>query len=350
MKSKLYTVLQLAAVYVGTIVGAGLASGQEITQFFTIYGYKSFYGILLCCFLYIFFSSIIINLTVELKLKSYKDLIKTVSPNFLGEVTDFVTSLFLICGTGIILAGSGSMLSQYFHMSKLIGVLLMCILSSIVLLRNTQGLFEVNSIIVPCLLIIIVTIFILYISFSSDTQNIKSLITVPNIKSNWFFSTLLYASFNILGSSGVLVPISSENKNVKTLITGVIIGAVVLTILAGIINYMLLLNMPSSIKYEIPLLYISNRFGVLIQVLLLIVIWFEMFSTCISDIYSVAKALEQKTSVSYSTAMVIIIFMALPISQFGFVKLISFLYPAFGFISLFFLIKCVFFYYRNFLR
>lgn len=42
MKS-IIKVFQVAFVFIGTIVGAGLASGKEITNFFTVYGYKSFY-------------------------------------------------------------------------------------------------------------------------------------------------------------------------------------------------------------------------------------------------------------------------------------------------------------------
>ena len=47
-------IFQIAAVFIGTIVGAGLASGKEITTFFTKYGYISFLGILLTGIFYIF--------------------------------------------------------------------------------------------------------------------------------------------------------------------------------------------------------------------------------------------------------------------------------------------------------
>ena len=53
MIKKLSDVFQVAAVFIGTIVGAGLASGKEISNFFTYYGYKSFIGIIACGILYI---------------------------------------------------------------------------------------------------------------------------------------------------------------------------------------------------------------------------------------------------------------------------------------------------------
>jgi uncharacterized membrane protein YkvI len=56
---------QIAAVFIGTIVGAGLASGQEIRQFFTEYGYKGFGGILICCLIYIIIGYMIVSISLK---------------------------------------------------------------------------------------------------------------------------------------------------------------------------------------------------------------------------------------------------------------------------------------------
>jgi len=350
MSKKISLVFQIAAVFIGTIVGAGLASGQEITQFFTVYGYRSFIGIILCCFIYIIIGSMIIKISVRYNLKSYNGLIKIVSPGFLGEITDILTGVFLICGAAIILAGSGALLSEYFHFSKWVGIFLMCLLSIIVLLRNTKGLMEINSFIVPSLIIVILTIFFLYIFFSKEFISIPYLKSIPYTKNHWYFSTLLYGGFNILCCSGVLVPLSSEIKSEKYLIVGTIIGAIGLTILSLCINFILLLNMPYILKYQIPLLYISNRFGKIIQIVLIAIIWLEMFSTEVSDIFSVTRTFEEKFKISYKKSIFIIMLAAIPISQIGFVKLIHILYPAFGLVSIIFMLQCIIFYYRNFYK
>ena len=47
MRKNYINIFQVAVVFIGTIVGAGLASGKEITHFFTSFGYKSFLGIIL---------------------------------------------------------------------------------------------------------------------------------------------------------------------------------------------------------------------------------------------------------------------------------------------------------------
>ena len=349
MKKNIGSIFQVAAVFIGTIVGAGLASGQEITQFFSTYGYRSFWGILICGLIYIAISSIIISISVKYKLSSYTELINLVSPGFFGTITDIFTSFFLISGAGIILAGSGALLHQYFGVSKWVGILLMSLISLYTLLKDTKGLIAINSVIVPALTAIILTIFVLYIVFYKDMVSASYIKQIPSYKniiipSQWLFSALLYAGFNMLCCSGVLVPLSGEIKHRRILIPGVILGALGLTVLCYFINIMLLLNIPQIFKYEIPLLYITHRFGMLMQILLLCIIWFEMFSTEVSDIYSVGKTFEKKFNISYKKSVLIILLLAIPISQVGFRNLIKVLYPGFGAISLIFLVQCIIFY------
>ncbi|WP_375373002.1 YkvI family membrane protein [Clostridium estertheticum] len=349
LKKTIGLIFQTAAVFIGTIVGAGLASGQEITQFFSTYGYVSFWGILVCCLIYIIVSSIIVSISLKNKLNSYTELITLVSPGFFGIITDIFTSFFLVSGAAVILAGSGALLHQYFGISKWVGILLMAIISLYTVLKDTKGLITINSFIVPTLITIIVTIFILYLLFYKDMVSATYIKQIPSYKNNiipaqWFFSALLYAGFNMLCCSGVLVPLSQEIKYKRVLIPGVIIGALGLTILCYLINTMLLLNIPQIFEYEIPLLYITHRFGMLMQIFLLCIIFCEMFSTEVSNIYSVGKTLEKKFDISYKKAVLLILVVALPISQIGFKTLIKVLYPGFGAISFIFLIQCILFY------
>jgi len=349
LKKNLKIIFQIAAVFIGTIVGAGLASGQEISQFFATYGTKSFWGLIICTVLYIVLGNIIIKLSRSFKLNSYKELISLVSHGILGDIITILVSFFMLSSASIILAGSGALLSQFFKIPKLVGIIIMILCTLVVLFKNTAGIVEINSIIVPVLLTVISIIFILYLMFS---RNVGYIYTSHFIayKKNWIISSVLYSAFNILCCSGVLVPLSTEKKynNFKNLILGVSLGAIALLLISSMINFMLILNLPYTLKYEIPLLYISSRFGKLIQLILLITIWCEMLSTEVSDIYSIAKSLENSSfKISYKKSVLLVIAISLPISQIGFKNLISVLYPAFGVISIFFMVQCSYFYVKH---
>jgi len=347
LRNDILKIFQVSAVFIGTIVGAGLASGKEITEFFTSFGIYSFLGILLCGFLYIIMGSIICKISIMYKLNSYGDLMQTISPNILGKLTGSITTLYLISSASIILAGSGALISQCFSVPKIVGTLIMLIFASIFLLRGTGGLITVNSFIVPALIFTITLITILYFVFARDSVSLTNLSNYPPRKNGILISTILYAGYNLLCSSGVLVPLSTEVKKPKVILIGITLGAIGLTLLCIMINLLLAANQPYIYEYEIPLLFVANRFGSFIQALLLIIILLEMFSTEISDVYSISKTLEQTFNIQYKKGIFMVLSLALPISQIGFTNLISTLYPIFGFLSLIFIAQCIIFYIKH---
>lgn len=347
MKENIKLIFQVATVFIGTIVGAGLASGKEITQFFTQYGIKSFIGIIGCGIFYIIIGSIISKISIHNELNSYSDVINLISPNLIGKFTGFITTLFLISSASIILAGSGALIQQFFGIPKIIGSLIMVCISLFFLLKGTDGLIEVNSFIVPGLIITITLITILYFSFSPDTVSMDNILSFKPKRTGIFLSTLLYAGYNTLSASGVVVPLSNQIKKPKVMAIGIISGVTGLTILCSMINLLLTVNQPYIYNYEIPLLFVANRFGNIIQAVLLMIIWLEMFSTEVSDVYSISKTLEQSFNLEFKKVIFVVILIALIISQFGFGNLITRLYPLFGLLSLLFISQCLFYYFKN---
>ena len=347
MKNELIKIFQVATVFIGTIVGAGLASGKEITEFFTKYGISSFLAIIACGIIYIILGFIISKVSVDYNLNSYSDLINLISPNILGKFTGFITTFFLISSSSIILAGSGALIHQFFGIPKLLGSLIMIFIAVFFLLRDTEGLIEVNSFIVPGLIGTLTLITALYFSFCKDTISLNNISSFPPQKSGLVISTILYAGYNTLSASGVLVPLSTQIKKTKTMIIGVAAGAIGLTLLCLMINLLLTINQPYIYNYEIPLLFVANRFGNIIQALLLVIIWLEMFSTEVSDVYSISKTLEQTFNIKFKKAIFMVLGIALLISQLGFGNLITKLYPMFGLLSLLFIIQLIVFYKKH---
>lgn len=347
MKRELSKIFQIAVVFIGTIVGAGLASGQEIKEFFTSYGISSFVGIIACGIFYVIMGSIVSKISIKYKLNSYGDVIKVVSPNLLGKITGVITTLYLISSASIILAGSGALINQFFGIPKIIGSLIMIVLAIFFLLRDTDGLIEVNSFIVPTLVITITTITILYFMFCKDMISLEFLTKFEPKKTGITLSTILYSGYNTLCCLGVLVPLSNQVRKPKTMFYGIALGALGLAALSFAINFLLMINQPYIHQYEVPLLFVAQRFGNIIQALLLVVIWLEMFSTEVSDVYSISKTLDNTLNIDFKKAIFLVIIIALPISRIGFSKLIGSLYPFFGLLSLVFIIQTIYFYFKH---
>ncbi len=70
----------------------------------------------------------------------------------------------------------------------------MAIIASLILMRETDGLVEINSIIVPSLIIVTTTLMILYVIFANDPITIGSLVSsTPKLSKGVFtWNTLLW--------------------------------------------------------------------------------------------------------------------------------------------------------------
>lgn len=86
---------KVAATYMGTIVGAGFASGQEVLQFFAVYGRTGLWSILISTVFFSFFGYTILMLGNKLKAKSHLKVIRFANGKILGFIVDLIITIFL---------------------------------------------------------------------------------------------------------------------------------------------------------------------------------------------------------------------------------------------------------------
>ena len=340
-------IFQVATVFIGSIVGAGLSSGRELNQFFSSYGYKSIIGLIVCGIVYVLIGKMMVEISKEYGTKSYNEFVSLVCGKKLGLFINIILTLFLLSSTSIILAGSSAVIQQYFGVPRWIGFVIMIGCSTIFLLRNTEGLFEVNSLIVPFLVCIMTFIFFGFIKKHPDQMTLSYMDSIPKAKSNFWPSAITYASFNIISIVGIVVPLTREMRDKNTIVKGIGFGSLFLTIISIFITLLMLVN-PSYIEqYEIPILAVAGKVGPILQIGMMMVVWLEMFSSQISNIYSLTRSMESRFKIPYTTGIFIVLIVAMPFSLMGFSKLVEVLYPLYGVLSLLFLGGCIRFYFKK---
>ena len=83
-------VLKIGFAFMGVIVGAGFASGQEILQYFTSFGTLGTIGAVVSTALFAYLGMILTNIGSRLKVESHKDGIYEISGRWLGYIVDAV--------------------------------------------------------------------------------------------------------------------------------------------------------------------------------------------------------------------------------------------------------------------
>ncbi|MNO37611.1 hypothetical protein D3C76_276950 [compost metagenome] len=191
---------------------------------------------------------------------------------------------------------------------------------------------KLNSIVVPMMIILSLTI-IANTAGSPGAARFLTLETEQGMLGVWA-SPLMYAAFNLSMAQAVLVPIGSHAPTRKTIISGGLIGGagVGFMLMAG--HYALSANMPGITQFEIPMGNIAQQLGSVIRIIYILLIFMEIFSTFVADIYGITLQLQQRIHLDRKFISITILFICYLTSQFGFSSLLSVLYPLFGLFSL----------------
>lgn len=95
-KVNIKTVISFAGAYVATVIGSGFATGQEILQFFTFYGYAGIIGGIISMVLFSWFGAEVIDKGRELKLKEPIKIYQVYCGKYLGTFFEWFGPLFYL--------------------------------------------------------------------------------------------------------------------------------------------------------------------------------------------------------------------------------------------------------------
>lgn len=326
-------VLKVVFVIIGTLIGAGFASGQEVYLFFFSYGMKGLIGILI--------SSIIIGVVIystfnilnKYKINTYKDFLNILIPKNtkLKIIANFIINIFILITFFIMIAGFGAYFEQEIGINRLVGSLILAIITFIVFMTSIKGVVKVNELLVP---ILIGFIFIIGIISIKDTHilNLENYVIRTNY-TNFALSAVLYSSYNSILLIPVLITLNNYVKNKKQIFYISFISAIV-TILLSVIIFLLLVRVDVDIsKLEMPVVYVVSNMFKILRYIYGVIILGSIFTTAISLGVSFLQN-TAKNKKGYTQISIIMCITSVIISKFGFSNLVSLLYPIFGYLGL----------------
>ncbi|TMV47815.1 hypothetical protein FE783_20495 [Paenibacillus mesophilus] len=329
--------LQIAFTYTGTIVGAGFATGQEILQFFTRYGAAATATILFAGLMFIWLGTRMMLLAGSLKAASYEDLNKHLFGPKIGEWFSLFTLAMLFGITTVMLAGGGSVFNEHFKLSYQAGLLLTLLFAYLVIARGLQAIVAVNTVVVP-LMVLFCALIITSTVGSPNAGNWLALTSDRPALHIWA-APFLYVSYNLVTAQAVLVPLGASVQDRKAVIWGGVLGGAMVTamLLAG--HFALASQMPGITQFEIPMSRLIARLGGGVQLLFILVIFSEIFTTYIANVFGLTLQIRQRTGWPAKPVIVAILTGTYLIGQIGFSTLLSTLYPLFGMLGLIWFVR-----------
>ena len=321
-------VFSIVLVIIGALIGAGFASGQEIYSFFYSYGVIGLIGILVTGSLISLLIYKSLKIIYKNKIKNYDEFLNIFIKNEkITKVINVILNILLLVTFYIMIAGFGAYFEQEIGVNKIIGSLILAILSAIVFFTSVKGVLKVSEYIVPILILFIVIIG--GINLATIDVNME----IPVIKKGWFLSAVTYCSYNIILLIPVLISLREQIKKEKNIKYIAIISGIIIATLS-IMVYMLLTKSDIEIStLEMPVVYIVRTFFTKFKNVYAFIILSSMFTTAISIGIGLLQNIS-KNKKSYTQIVIFMCITSLLISNFGFSKLVNFMYPLFGYIGI----------------
>ena len=326
-------ICKITFVIIGTIIGAGFASGQEIYTFFNKYGANGIIGICISILLMSYIIYKTFKIVLENNINNYEEFIKTIMPQkfkdnkILRLTISNIINIFLLICFNIMVAGFATYFVQELNISKWFGAIIIAVLSFITLSKNIDGVIRINTFLIPVIILLIVFLGISKIEFVSIVSNNY------NNSNYWILSSILYASYNSITLIPLLIGLKDKiNIKKQPIIISICVGTIMLVL--SIIIFLLMNTFINQIYgIEIPLIYIASSLGRGFKYIYGIVILIAIFTTAIGSGYGFLSNITKQRK-TYMLCAGAICLASIIIGQIGFSSLINFLYPIFGYLGI----------------
>lgn len=325
-------IFKVIFVIIGTLIGAGFASGREIYIFFSKYGEYGKIGIILSSVLTGVIIYRVLELTKMYEINTYNKLLERINWKYhkLNKFINIIVNAFLLISFYIMVAGFSAYIAQTYGIAIYISSSVFVIISYIIFKKSIQGVIKANEVLVPFLILLIIYLGVKNIPYMLSKGN--GILLETNSK-GWIFSSILYASYNSILLIPVLTSLRNYIDSKKGVIKISIISSIVVIILAFLIYGLLLRGEYFAQELEMPLIEITMQFGKIFKYIYGFVIIASIFTSAVSTGYSFLGNV-CKSKKSYNIILIIMCVTGVIISNIGFSKLVEILYPIFGVLGL----------------
>ncbi len=335
-QNTIVSALRIAGLYSASVIGAGFASGQELTRFFTRYDEGGFYGIILASVLFSVVGYVVLSKVYANRITDFDQLVFPISGRIIGRIIRIFVTTFMLCIYCAMIAGMSAYIGNFTCLSGSAAIFLVSLVCMVVIMTGIKGIMAMSSITSP-LLILGMAVSGFYIISApanvADTEVFNFSGIIAGFADNWIFSSLLYVCYNTLSSLVVLSKLLPYLHSKKTAAAGGIIGGALLGSSAFIVNYILFCFKP-EISMEFPFPGIIGLYSNTLRTVYDVVLLMAMLVTAVINGYCACDRISRFSGIGGNLIVPSFCAIAMPLCSIGFTNIISDFYPLFGYAGL----------------
>ena len=324
--------------FIGVVVGAGFASGQEAIQYFVAFGNMGLWGVLLAAALMIITGVAILQLGSYFQADEHTAVYDKISGPIVSRVLDWGTLATLFSIGFVMFAGGGSTISQQFDGVPIwVGGAVMLVLVLLVGLLDVDKVSSVIGAITPFIIIFVVlatgyTIIVTDVDWSQANEFAVNNVESP--LSNWWLAALNYTGLNVMCAVSMSIVIGGNILGTRAVGIGGLIGGFFYLLLLALLVVSLYMVAPDVHEQDLPVLSLINNVNPILGYFMTFIIYGMVFNTAIGMFYAMGKRLTRKKPKLFYPVYAGACVVGFILSFIGFKQLVSSVYPILGWIGL----------------
>jgi len=323
--------IQLAGAYVGSVLGAGFASGQEHAAFFLKFGAEGFLALGVAGLMFAVFGAWLLALAHRYQTCSHTHLLEVIAPQPLATLFDALLSFFAFASLAVMMAGAGALYHALTGGPALYGVFTMAGATLGMLLLRIDRMLQVNALITAAMILVLLAVGFRSLPHALG-KGIGQIASAGDwVPENWPAAAVLYGSYNLALTVAVFGSLGCDIQERREAILAGVGGGVILTVLSAGVLIAVASVLPEGARAEIPMLLAAGRLGPSAQRVYAGVIGTAMWTTAVASAYALARRLSFAVGGSGGLAALLVTGAALPIALLGFGRLVGTLYPLIGY-------------------
>nr|WP_154737078.1 hypothetical protein [Corynebacterium guaraldiae] len=322
--------------FIGLLVGAGFATGQEVVQYFTSFGIPGMWGILVAGLVMTLAGTVFLQLGSYFHASEHNQVFRNITHPIISRILDVAVILTLFAVGFVMLAGAGSNMEQQFGWPAWVGSLLMLVLVMVTGMFDVDKVSQVIGLLTPTIIIAVLfvgTYTLLHMPESVDAA-ISASEAIESPISNWLVSALNYNGLALILAVSMSLVIGGDNISPREAGVGGIVGGAVYAVLMAIAGFSLLMNAENVGDSDIPMLTLVDNVHPVLGVIMAVIIYLMIFNTAIGMFYALGKRLSSGNESKYRIIFIAGCLAGFAVSFAGFKALMQYVYPVLGYMGI----------------
>lgn len=328
--------LGVGMAFIGIIVGAGFASGQEMLQFFVAFGAWGLVGAVGASLVMTVIGIASLQLGSHIQAREHAAVFRRVAHPALAWFLDAATITTLFSIGFVMFAGGGANMAQQFDWPVWAGAVLT--LAAVLV----AGMFDVDRV---STLIGAITPFIIVFLVGTSAWTLASApwdiaalelaaTTVQTTLPNWWLAALNYVGLCAITAVSMTIVIGGNMFDSRAAGLGGLIGGGLYLLLLVLAVLALYLRVDLIGADALPMLTLVNLVHPALGTAMSVVIFGMIFNTALGMFYALGKRLTRSHPQRFRVVYIATVLVGFVLSFVGFRTLVSYVYPALGYLGL----------------